>query len=51
MRLDDVTRVTLVTKQGVAFEQYDMYDEGVYFVLQDEGRTLKIFPVDSQPHH
>ncbi len=45
-QFDDVTRVTVVTNQeGVAFEQYDAYSDGVELHLQDDGRTLKIFPV------
>lgn len=51
MDLSKVTRVTVVTKQGVAFERYGAYDEGVWLSLQDDGRTLKIFPIDSEPHH
>ena len=52
MDLSKVTRVTVVAKNyGVAFERYNLYDEGCYLMLQDDGRTLKIFPVDSQPHH
>lgn len=41
----DVTRVTVVGPDGVAFEQYDLYKDGLELHLQDDGRTLKLFPV------
>lgn len=41
---EEVTRITLVTEDGVEFERYDMYPDGVEVHLQDDGRTLKIFP-------
>ena len=41
----DVTRITVVSDEhGRAFERYDMYKNGVDILLQDDGRTLKIFP-------
>lgn len=42
--LPDVTRVTAVSDAGVEFEKYDLYENGVEVHLQDDGRTLKIFP-------
>ena len=42
--LNKVTRVTVVSKDGVAFEKYDLFDSGAELHLQDDGRTLKIFP-------
>lgn len=39
-----VTRVTIVTDEGIAFERYNLYEHGVEMHLQDDGRTLKIFP-------
>lgn len=41
---DDVTRITVVSDEGVQFEKYDLYKNGVVLELQDNGRTLKIFP-------
>lgn len=42
--LPDVTRVTVVSDAGREFEKYDPYENGVEVHLQDDGRTLKIFP-------
>lgn len=39
-----VTRVTVVVPDGVAFEKYNLFEGGVDLFLQDDGRTLKIFP-------
>ena len=41
----NVTRVTIVSEQGVEFERYNLYGNGVTVVLQDGGRTLKVFPI------
>lgn len=41
---DKVTRVTVVSDRGVEFEKYNLYSNGVEIHLQDDGRTLKIFP-------
>lgn len=40
----DVTRVTVVGSDGVAFEKYNLFEGGVDLFIQDDGRTLKIFP-------
>jgi hypothetical protein len=40
----DVTRVTVVGKNGLAYEDYNLYKQGCEVHLQDDGRTLKIFP-------
>lgn len=41
----DVTRITVVSQEhGRAFEAFDLYEGGVDLFLQDDGRTLKIFP-------
>lgn len=42
--LPNVTRVTVVTENGVEYEKYQAYEGGVEIHLQDDGRTLKIFP-------
>ena len=42
--LPDVTRVTAVSDKGVEFEKYNLFENGVEIHLQDDGRTLKIFP-------
>lgn len=45
MNLDKVTRITVVGPGGTReFEKYDLYPDGVEIALQDDGRTLKIFP-------
>jgi hypothetical protein len=42
---DKVTRITVVgPDSGVVFERYGLYKHGVELHLQDDGRTLKIFP-------
>lgn len=42
---DKVTRITVVTESGVEYERYNAFVGGVEIHLQDDGRTLKIFPV------
>lgn len=42
--LPDVSRITVVSDAGREFEKYDLYENGVEVHLQDDGRTLKIFP-------
>lgn len=44
IKFQDVSRITIVSDDGVEFEKYDLYENGVELSLQDEGRTLKIFP-------
>lgn len=44
MDLSRVTRVTVVGPQGIEYENYDLYTDGADLFLQDEGRTLKVFP-------
>jgi hypothetical protein len=40
----DVSRVTVVSDEGLEYEAYGLYLDGVELHLQDNGRTLKIFP-------
>jgi len=40
----DVTRLVVVGDQGKILEKWDLFRDGVELHLQDEGRTLKIFP-------
>lgn len=40
----DVTRVTVVGPDHVEFEKYNLFEDGVDLFIQDDGRTLKIFP-------
>lgn len=47
---EDVTRITVVTDEGRVFEKYGAYANGVELHLQDEGRTLKVFPARSNEH-
>lgn len=42
--LSKVTRITVVTDEGVVYEKYDAFEFGVILSIQDDGRTLKIFP-------
>lgn len=44
-----VTRVTLVGKNGLAYEDYNLMKGGAEVHLQDNGRTLKVLPWDGQP--
>jgi hypothetical protein len=40
-----VTRITVVDQEhGRLFERYNVWSNGVRLDLQDEGRTLKVFP-------
>lgn len=41
---ENVTRLTVVYEDGLAWEEYNLYDNGVEIHLQDDGRTLKLFP-------
>lgn len=42
--LKDVTRITVVGPDGAVFERYNLFEDGVVLHLQDDGRTLKVFP-------
>lgn len=44
-----VTRITVVGKNGVALEHYTLFKGGAEAHLQDGGRTLKIFPLSDAP--
>lgn len=45
MDLTKVTRITVVQyPEGRVFERKNLYDNGVELSVQDDGRTLKIFP-------
>lgn len=41
---DKVTRVTLVFPDDMVWEKYGAFKNGVEIHLQDDGRTLKLFP-------
>lgn len=45
LRYPEVTRVTVIGHDGVAFERYNLYVDGAEVHIQDEGRTIKIFPM------
>ena len=48
--LPKVTRVTVVTGDGVAFEDYAAYPgAGAEVLVQDDGRTVKIVPAQREP--
>ena len=42
--LGKVTRVTVISENGVEFERYGIFSEGCSLAVQDAGRTLKVFP-------
>lgn len=42
--LPEVTRITVVGPDGIEYEKYDLYADGADLHLQDDRRTLKIFP-------
>lgn len=42
--LRKITRVTVVSDNGREFEKFGLYESGVVLSIQDEGRTLKLFP-------
>lgn len=48
MELTRVTRVTVVSREGRVLDLYNEYSNGVEIYLQDDGRTLKIFPRKEQ---
>lgn len=40
-----VTRITVVSEEySRVFEKFDLYEGGVDIFIQDDGRTMKIFP-------
>lgn len=39
-----VTRITVVGADGIVYENYNLFPDGAEVHLQDEGRTLKVFP-------
>ena len=45
----DVTRVTVVADDGSVFERYRIWKGGVEIHLQDDGRTMKLFPLAEEP--
>jgi hypothetical protein len=44
-----VTRITLVGKNGLVYEDYNLFKDGAEVHLQDGGRTLKVFPRSDLP--
>jgi hypothetical protein len=44
-----VTRITVVGKNGIALEDYNLFKHGAEVHLQDGGHTLKIFPLSDLP--
>lgn len=44
----NVTRVTLVGKNGLAYEDYNLFKGGAEIHIQDDGRTLKVFPLTQE---
>lgn len=44
-----VTRLTVVGKNGLVYEDYTLFKEGAEVHLQDGGRTLKVVPLSDLP--
>lgn len=44
IHLDRVTRLVVVSGNGVELDAYNKYEGGVDLLVQDDGKTLKIFP-------
>lgn len=44
-----VTRLTIVGKNGLVYEDYTLFKGGCEVHLQDGGRTLKVFPITDAP--
>lgn len=44
LELKDVTRITVVTFENDVFERHGAFVWGAELHLQDDGRTLKVFP-------
>lgn len=42
--LRKITRITIVTDEGREFEKYNAFENGIVLSIQDNGKTLKIFP-------
>lgn len=43
---ENVTRITVVFPDGTFWEKYGAFPKGVDVHLQDDDRTMKIFPRD-----
>ena len=41
--LFDVTRVEVIDETGVSYTKYLDKDQKVYYSIQDDGKTLKVF--------
>lgn len=50
MRLNKVTRITVVTEDGNVFEKYNAFEHGVELHIQDDGRTLKVMNAEKRTH-
>lgn len=42
MRLNKITRITVVTERGRSFEAHNAFEHGVELHIQDDGQTLKV---------
>jgi hypothetical protein len=47
--LKNVTRITVILEDGTVFERYGAWSGGIELHLQDDNRTLKIFPRQAEP--
>ena len=50
MRLNKVTRITVVTEDGNIFEKYGAFEHGVELHIQDDGRTLKVMNAEKRTY-
>ena len=50
--LPDPTRVAVVSQKDVEFQTHGgMYEHGAWVSIQDDGKTLKLFPLYKGGHH
>lgn len=42
--IPNATRITVIGESGVVYENYTEYENGCWVHIQDDGRTVKIFP-------
>jgi len=45
IHMPKVTRITIVLPGGTVLDRYNAYPHGVELHVQDDGRTLKLFPI------
>lgn len=48
LKFKDISRVEVIGPEGREYVRYFKEDEWMHYMIQDEGRTLKIFIEDSK---